>query len=221
MLFSAGLDSAVLLAETRRERTAQSDLRRDRARLGSGRAAGAAIAWSPLFAIRGIRGRSSRCTFDMRDVYPPTHWAIRGEAPAFDTPDEDVYLEGRNIVLLSKAAVFMARDRHRAHRDRAARRQSLSGCHARVLRGDGEGARRLDWRRRSTIEAPLLRGCTSRRDPAGVGARRAASSSRCPACSPSKGGTAGAAASAASVRMPFGRWGCRIRRGEWAVTAAA
>jgi 7-cyano-7-deazaguanine synthase len=46
---------------------------------------------------------------DMRDVYPPSHWAIRGEAPAFDTPDEDVYLEGRNIVLLSKASVFMAR----------------------------------------------------------------------------------------------------------------
>jgi 7-cyano-7-deazaguanine synthase len=46
---------------------------------------------------------------DMRDVYPPTHWAVRGEAPAFDTPDTDVYLDGRNIVLLSKAAVFMAR----------------------------------------------------------------------------------------------------------------
>ena len=42
----------------------------------------------------------------MRDVYPPTHWAIRGEPPAFDTPDEDVYLDGRNIVLLSKAAVL-------------------------------------------------------------------------------------------------------------------
>ena len=48
---------------------------------------------------------------DMTDVYPPTHWAIRGEAPAFDTPDEDVYLEGRNVILLSKAAVFMARAR--------------------------------------------------------------------------------------------------------------
>ncbi len=47
----------------------------------------------------------------MRDVYPPTHWAIRGEPPGFDTPDEDVYLEGRNIVLLTKAAVFMARAR--------------------------------------------------------------------------------------------------------------
>jgi 7-cyano-7-deazaguanine synthase len=46
---------------------------------------------------------------DMRDVYPPTHWAVRGEAPGFDTPDEDVYLEGRNVVLLSKAAVYAAR----------------------------------------------------------------------------------------------------------------
>ena len=52
-----------------------------------------------------------RSHFDMRDVYPATHWAIRGEPPGFDTPDEDVYLEGRNIVLLSKAAVFMARAR--------------------------------------------------------------------------------------------------------------
>jgi 7-cyano-7-deazaguanine synthase len=48
---------------------------------------------------------------DMRDVYPPSHWAIRGVPPAYDTPDEDVYLEGRNIVLLSKAAVFAARAR--------------------------------------------------------------------------------------------------------------
>ena len=47
--------------------------------------------------------------FEMRDVYPATHWAIRGEAPGFDTPDEDVYLEGRNTVLLTKTAVFMAR----------------------------------------------------------------------------------------------------------------
>jgi 7-cyano-7-deazaguanine synthase len=50
-------------------------------------------------------------TFDMTDVYPPTHWAIRGTPPAYDTPDEDVYLTGRNIVLLSKAGVFAAQQR--------------------------------------------------------------------------------------------------------------
>ena len=30
----------------------------------------------------------------MRDVYPASHWAIRGTPPAYDTPDEDVYLAG-------------------------------------------------------------------------------------------------------------------------------
>ena len=48
-------------------------------------------------------------TVDMTDIYPATHWGIRGDAPAFDTPDSDVYLEGRNVILLSKAAVYMAR----------------------------------------------------------------------------------------------------------------
>lgn len=49
-----------------------------------------------------------RLEFSMRDVYPATHWAIRGTPPAYDTPDEDVYLHGRNVALLSKAAVFAA-----------------------------------------------------------------------------------------------------------------
>ena len=48
-------------------------------------------------------------TFEMTDVYPADHWAVRGEAPGYDTPDEDVYLDGRNIVLLAKASVFMSR----------------------------------------------------------------------------------------------------------------
>ena len=56
----------------------------------------------------------TRVEFTMRDVYPPTHWAIRGEPPAYDTPDEDVYLTGRNLVLLTKAGVVAAR--HGAHR---------------------------------------------------------------------------------------------------------
>jgi 7-cyano-7-deazaguanine synthase len=56
----------------------------------------------------------TRVEFTMRDVYPPTHWAIRGVPPAYDTPDEDVYLTGRNLVLLTKAGVVAARNR--AHR---------------------------------------------------------------------------------------------------------
>lgn len=49
--------------------------------------------------------------FDMRDVFPPTHWAVRGEPPAFDTPDEDVYIHGRNVILASKAAVYLSREK--------------------------------------------------------------------------------------------------------------
>ena len=44
----------------------------------------------------------------MTDVYAPGHWAVRGTPPAYDTPDEDVYLVGRNISLLVKAAVLCA-----------------------------------------------------------------------------------------------------------------
>jgi len=113
VLFSAGLDSAVLLAHA------------------VTRWPGARI--QPLYVIAGLAwereeiamaerflaaaglgstlGPLVTLTVDMRDVYPPTHWAIRGEPPAYDTPDEDVYLEGRNVVLLSKASVFMARAR--------------------------------------------------------------------------------------------------------------
>jgi 7-cyano-7-deazaguanine synthase len=111
ILFSAGLDSAVLLVDA------------------AARAGGA----QPIYVSAGLGWEASErraaerfltalpstlhirplvsLTVDMRDVYPATHWAITGEAPAFDTPDSDVYIEGRNIVLLSKASVFAARER--------------------------------------------------------------------------------------------------------------
>lgn len=44
----------------------------------------------------------------MTDLYPSTHWAITGTAPGYDTPDEDVYLVGRNVALIGKAAVHCA-----------------------------------------------------------------------------------------------------------------
>jgi len=47
-------------------------------------------------------------SIDMRDVYPSTHWALLGRPPTYHTPDEDVYLPGRNVVLLGKAGVFCA-----------------------------------------------------------------------------------------------------------------
>lgn len=45
---------------------------------------------------------------DVQDLYPGSHWALQGTPPAYDTPDQDVYLPGRNLLLLSKAAVLCA-----------------------------------------------------------------------------------------------------------------
>ena len=107
VLFSGGLDSAVLVAMAAHDGPVQplyvsvglaweAAEREVAARFLASLPAGRVL---PMVSLR----------VDMTDVYPPTHWAVRGEAPAFDTPDEDVYLEGRNVILLSKAAVFMAR----------------------------------------------------------------------------------------------------------------
>jgi 7-cyano-7-deazaguanine synthase len=48
---------------------------------------------------------------NMLDVYPAAHWAVAGQPPAYDTPDEDVYIPGRNVTLICKAAVYCARQR--------------------------------------------------------------------------------------------------------------
>jgi 7-cyano-7-deazaguanine synthase len=109
VLFSGGLDSAVLLA-LELEHHAQPQPIHVRAGLGWEDAEARAIARllrAPIFAGR-VRPAVT-VKVDMRDVYPPTHWAVVGRPPAYDTPDEDVYLEGRNIVLIAKAAVLSAR----------------------------------------------------------------------------------------------------------------
>ena len=64
-----------------------------------------------LFAappLAGVVAPPVELSFDMRDVFAADHWAVKGTPPAFDTPDEDVYLPGRNVILLSKAATWLA-----------------------------------------------------------------------------------------------------------------
>jgi len=107
VLFSAGLDSAVLAAaEARNGRVHPIYV-------------SCGLAWETqeleavdrLLATTVFDGVSpiARLTFPARDLYPATHWALTGNPPAFDTPDEDVYLAGRNVMLLSKAAIHCAR----------------------------------------------------------------------------------------------------------------
>jgi 7-cyano-7-deazaguanine synthase len=64
-----------------------------------------------LLATEPLGGRARplvSLSVDMRDVYEAGHWAIEGNPPHYDTPDEDVYLPGRNVILLGKAAVYCA-----------------------------------------------------------------------------------------------------------------
>ena len=107
VLLSGGLDSAVLAAHEAQASTVLPVY------------VSVGLAWEPaeiamldrLLAAPVFAGRVAplvRVEFTMRDVYPPTHWAIRGVAPAYDTAEEDVYLTGRNLVLLTKAGVVAA-----------------------------------------------------------------------------------------------------------------
>ena len=106
VLLSAGLDSAVLAASEARAGTVHPIY------------VSAGLAWEAeeLAALERLLSAPAfaslaplaRLTFTVSDLYPSTHWALRGEPPAFETPDEDVYLTGRNVMLLSKAAIYCA-----------------------------------------------------------------------------------------------------------------
>jgi 7-cyano-7-deazaguanine synthase len=107
VLLSGGLDSAVLLADEATRGDVQPIY------------VGAGLAWEPaersiveaLLRSDALAGRTRdlvTLSVDMRDVYAATHWAVKGTPPAYHTPDEDVYLPGRNIILLAKAGVYCA-----------------------------------------------------------------------------------------------------------------
>ncbi len=113
VLLSGGLDSAVLAAhEAQAGRVLPVYVSVGLAWENAEVAMVKRLLASPAFADRV--DLLARVEFTMRDVYPPTHWAIRGVPPAYDTPDEDVYLAGRNLVLLTKAGVVAVKAR--AHR---------------------------------------------------------------------------------------------------------
>jgi 7-cyano-7-deazaguanine synthase len=106
VLLSGGLDSAVLLAEE----AAAGDVQPIYVSVG--------LAWEEaerdalrrflaVAALPPMRPLVS-LTVDMTDVYPAGHWARIGRPPGYHTPDEDVYLPGRNVTLFSKAAVLCA-----------------------------------------------------------------------------------------------------------------
>jgi len=106
VLLSAGLDSAVLAACEARSSHVQpiyvsTGLAWEQQELAALDRLLATVPFTSLLPL-------VRLTFTVSDLYPASHWALRGEPPAFDTPDEDVYLTGRNVILLTKAAIYCA-----------------------------------------------------------------------------------------------------------------
>ena len=118
VLCSAGLDSAVLLATELQAATE--------------RAGGAAhvqpvyvrsgFAWEPdelrlaerLIAAPPFAGRLAPLApldCPVADTYRSGHWALAGTPPAYATADEEVYLVGRNVLLLAKVATWCAVER--------------------------------------------------------------------------------------------------------------
>jgi 7-cyano-7-deazaguanine synthase len=106
VLLSGGLDSAVLLAEE----AAHGDVLPIYVSVGLAWEASERDMIARLLADPAYSGHRPvvMLAVDMRDVYASTHWAIQGRPPGYHTPDEDVYLPGRNIVLIGKAAVYCA-----------------------------------------------------------------------------------------------------------------
>lgn len=106
VLWSGGLDSTVLLAD---ELSAGRAVQPIHVRCGLGWEPAEARTMARLLAEPPLAGRTPAVvtlSVDTRDIYPQDHWAILGTPPAFDAPDEDVFLEGRNLLLISKAAVW-------------------------------------------------------------------------------------------------------------------
>ncbi|MGE0812207.1 MAG: 7-cyano-7-deazaguanine synthase [Vicinamibacterales bacterium] len=107
VLVSSGLDSAVLLAHE----LASYDVRPVYVRSGLAWEAAELRMLSRLVAAPLLSAIRPLTVVDlpMQDVYPADHWALTGRPPAYDTPDEDVYLVGRNLTLLAKAGIVAAR----------------------------------------------------------------------------------------------------------------
>lgn len=106
ILISGGIDSAVLLGEAARVYSAVHPIY---IRTGS--------LWEDIeyiYLLRFLKAMHGKAVqpltvLDMpvADLYPKGHWSLSGDqVPDARSPDEAVYLPGRNVLLLSKALIW-------------------------------------------------------------------------------------------------------------------
>jgi 7-cyano-7-deazaguanine synthase len=104
---SGGLDSAVLAAVEAQEHDVQPIY------VGSG------LAWEHtelVFLARFLAEYQPphtvlplvRLDLPAGDLYPDTHWALRGVPPGHDAAVDNLYLVGRNVALLAKSGIYCA-----------------------------------------------------------------------------------------------------------------
>ena len=106
-LCSGGLDSAVLVAHEATAGTVQPVYvsvglvwePREREALTR-------LLAGPAFGARVLPPFWLECP--VADTYPSTHWALNGTPPAYGTHDREVYLVGRNVMLLAKVGTYCA-----------------------------------------------------------------------------------------------------------------
>lgn len=105
VLCSGGLDSSVLLAE---ELALGREVTPIHVQSGFAWEHAEARTLARLLGRPPFQGRVRLVTLtaDVRDAYGASHWAMAGNPPGYDTPDDAVCLVGRNLMLLTKAAVW-------------------------------------------------------------------------------------------------------------------
>jgi 7-cyano-7-deazaguanine synthase len=106
VLCSGGLDSTVLLAD---ELAQGRDVTPIHVRSGLWWEAAEARTLTRLLTHPPFQRQANplvSLTADVCDVYDAGHWALVGTPPSYDSADDAVYLVGRNLTLLTKAAVW-------------------------------------------------------------------------------------------------------------------
>jgi 7-cyano-7-deazaguanine synthase len=109
VLVSGGLDSTVLLADVVAQGYAAQAIH---VRCGFAWEEAEARVLARILSAPPLVSRTPApvtLTVDARDFYPSDHWARAGGPPPFNSPDADVYLEGRNVLLITHAALWCRR----------------------------------------------------------------------------------------------------------------
>ncbi|MEG3594298.1 MAG: 7-cyano-7-deazaguanine synthase [Chloroflexota bacterium] len=104
VLTSGGLDSAILLADLAKSNKTRpiyvrSGLRWENEEISSLQSFIETIN-NPLIS------EIVTLSIDGSSLYGKKHWSLCGEVPAYDEPDENVYIPGRNLILVGLAAIW-------------------------------------------------------------------------------------------------------------------